>query len=311
MGFFSEIKKLVFASKSVAKNQAEQGLDYGKEKAMDLAESAKNTASNVGEELIDRTSGLRDAILEKSSDLVDTVKDKTGDLVGDVTDGGYMDKAKDFTESIGEKVLSAGSDLKEKFQSNEMVQKAGEMTGSLSDTVMSAGADLKGKLDSSETVQQAADFTENVGDKVLDTGESFMGKMKEVGGTLDQKAGNVLDSAIEKGGELKEKLDDKIDDLMAKAEAEAKMEAANPKKEFADTIIDTGDSLIGEETNDFFSKASKYADGDYGAMSEGKTKISKMEGTPKLPDPNSKAAGFNDLDGDGDEIIDDAILLDD
>ena len=93
---------------------------------------------------------------------------------------------------------------------------------------------------------------------------------------------------------------------MDKADAWAKAEEAKPKKEFADETLTTGDSLL-KDTDDFFSKADKFAAGDYDSFSEGKITIQdkKVETTPKEVD---KATNFDDLDGDGNEIIDDAII---
>ena len=62
-----------------------------------------------------------------------------------------------------------------------------------------------------------------------------------------------------------------------------------------------------EGSDDFFDKASKFADGDYDSFSEGKIEISEnVTATP--PKEISKAAGFTDHDGDGNEMIDDAII---
>ena len=42
MGFLSEIKKLLFVKKSVAKSAADKGMDYSKEKASDLYDGSKD-----------------------------------------------------------------------------------------------------------------------------------------------------------------------------------------------------------------------------------------------------------------------------
>ena len=53
----------------------------------------------------------------------------------------------------------------------------------------------------------------------------------------------------------------------------------------------------------FFDRASRYADGDY--HREGSVRITDGEGKP-TSQPNDKIAGFDDKDGDGDALIDDA-----
>ncbi|MBK8370992.1 MAG: hypothetical protein IPL20_06375 [Saprospiraceae bacterium] len=49
-------------------------------------------------------------------------------------------------------------------------------------------------------------------------------------------------------------------------------EAMQPKKEFADETLDAGGSLL-DNKDDFFNKASQYADGHYDAFSEGKVVV--------------------------------------
>ena len=60
-----------------------------------------------------------------------------------------------------------------------------------------------------------------------------------------------------------------------------------------------------EGKDDFFAKASQYADGDYDAFSEGKITVTDNT-SDKQP---SKTAGQDDHDGDGNELIDDAIIV--
>ena len=267
MGFLSEIKKLLFVKKAVAKSGADKAMDFGLEKGKDLVDKSSEVLGDAGDILSNKTSGLRDAVIEKSGDAFDAIKD---------TASTTMDKAGDTVGGLGDKVVAAGS------------------------TVIDKAKDVVGDITDSDAVKGAAEFTENVGDKVLDTGEAFMEKAKEVGAPIVERAKEVT-------GDLKEKLDETI----VKAEAMAEEERLNPPKEFADDTVDAGGSLL-EGTDDFFSKADSYADGDYGAFSEGKVKSSdeRIE-IDKSDRPAIQAAGFEDLDGDGDEIIDDALILED
>ncbi len=93
---------------------------------------------------------------------------------------------------------------------------------------------------------------------------------------------------------------------MEKAQRMSEEEAAMPKKEFADETLDAGGSLL-EDTDDFFSKADKFADGDYDSFSEGK--ITVTDNIVETTQEKITAAGFTDADGDGDEIIDDATII--
>ena len=125
-------------------------------------------------------------------------------------------------------------------------------------------------------------------------------KAKEITGDLGEK----LNATIEHANEMNDKMN---------AEDAA-------KGEFADTTLkeklNEHDESMLEGKDDFFSNAAKFADGEYDAFSDdyGKAKIVDN------PDPSSvidktddgkTVPGFEDLDGDGNEIVDDAIIDDD
>lgn len=273
MGIIGSLKKLLFASKSVAKSGAEKAGDAAVEKFDDIKEGAEDLLTNTGKILQDKTSGLRDAVADSSEDLLG----KLGDIKEKATD--YMDNL-DLDSHVDQ--------LKEKIND-------------VKDTV----SDKLEDLGNTAPVQKAAEVSENVGDKVLDAGEAFMGSAKTASEKLGDKLGDLKESLAEKANEGIDKLQDKYNETLAKAEAEKAREALEPKEKYSSDDLDTGGSLL-EGTDDFFSKASKYADGDYGAMSEGKIELLDERGeVSKNP---VKAAGFEDLDGDGDEIIDDAII---
>jgi len=273
MGFFSEIKKLLFVKKAVAKSQTEKAVDFGLEKGKDVVDKSADILKDTGDILSEKTSGLRDSVLEKSGDVFGSLKDTASSTIDSVKDADLVKKAGDTVGGLGETIVAAGSSLVDKTK------------------------DVMGDVADSDFVKNTADFTEKVGDKVLDTGEAFMEKAKEVAGPVGERLGEVKD-------DLKEKLDD----TMEKADAMAAEEKLNPPKEFADDVVDASGSLL-EGKDDFFSNADKYADGDYGAFSEGK--ISVTDERIEIDKPTVKAAGFDDLDGDGDEIIDDALIIDD
>ena len=187
-------------------------------------------------------------------------------------------------------------------------------------------------------------MSEKVGDKVLDTGEQFMEKLGEVsekvGGEVLEKGGAALDKFGEVASDVGEKIIKAKDDLIAKAEAEAAKEGGetsdsildkarelNQKledkitgkidfdKDFADTPIDAGGSEL-DKHGSFWDKAAKYADGNYSMKDqeperpEGELTIQENpDYQPKLKEGNTK--GFDDLDGDGDDLIDDAIIEED
>lgn len=231
-----------------------------------------------------------------------------------------MDSAKSMGADLGKTAMEKGSDILNK--------------------VKDTAADISDKLEKNPAVQKAAEVSEKVGDKVLDAGEEFMGKLGEVsekvGGEVIDKGGKALD----KFGEMAEDVGSKIlaakDDLMAKAEAEAAKSGENMDsltdrakdlgqkledkitgkidfdKDFADTPIDAGESELNKHGS-FWDKAEKYADGNYDMREKKKEGEMTIQENPEYKPKSNEGTvkGFDDLDGDGDELIDDAIIEED
>ncbi len=268
MGILKDLKNIFFGASSVTKHAAEKATDFVKEEGAEFLDKGKDILSDSAEVIADKTSGLRDSILDGGSDMISKSKDKLMDITDGLSDNPLVDKAKDISENIGEKVLSTGESL---------TQKVGEMTEGIGAKVMDTGGEM---------LEKGKSLSEDVGEKVLDVKDKLMDKAKDV----------------------KEDLSVKLNETMDKADAWVEAEKAKPKKEFADDTIDASGSLL-EGKDDFFSKADKFASGEYDAFSEGKITIEEPIKDVKNTFENSKpATGFTDLDGDGNEIIDDAIL---
>jgi DNA anti-recombination protein RmuC len=94
MGIFSSIKKLFFATESVAKSSIEKSTEYVKEQASDFVERAKEVVQEKSEDFADSTSGLREAISKKAEEGFSSVKDMAADLGA---------KVKDVASTIDEK----------------------------------------------------------------------------------------------------------------------------------------------------------------------------------------------------------------
>jgi hypothetical protein len=232
--------------------------------------------------------------------------------------------AKPLAETLGEEMMKSGTNIM--------------------DSLKKTAKDVGDAIDKNPVVNAAKDVAENVGDKVLDAGEVFMEKF---GDTAEKVGGVVLDKggdALEKAGGIAENLGSKIlkakDDLMAKAEAEAAksgetMESMVDKaKSMADKIEDkiSGKTDFEEEFakdapdlssemdkhDSFWDKAEKFAEGDYHGTGKKNKEPEKKEGEITIQkDPDykpkqieGKLKGFEDADGDGDELIDDAIVED-
>ena len=268
MGLFKDLKTIFFGASAVTKSAAEKAGDFVKEEGADILSKGRDLAEDAGGKLMDKTSGLKDAIMENSSELIEKTKDKVGGLTQEISSSDTVGKISSVTEDIGEKLTQTGGTIAEKF---------GEVSENVGAVVMDKGGDA---------LEKGKDLSEEVGGKVLD----------------------VKDKLMEKASDVKDQLAEKLDDTMEKANAWEAEQKANPKKDFADDTLDASGSLL-EGTDDFFFKADKFASGDYGAFSEGKVSLDTNvddKGNDFLELP--KATGFEDKDGDGNEIIDDAII---
>lgn len=231
-----------------------------------------------------------------------------------------FDSAKAMGADLGKSAMDKGSDVLNKVKTS---------VGELSD-----------KIEKNPAVQKAAEVSEKVGDKVLDAGEELMGKLGEV---TEKVGGEVIDKggkAMDKFGEMAEDVGSKIlsskEELMKKAEAEAAKSGENMdsltdraknlgqkledkitgkidfEKDFADTPIDAGESELNKHGS-FWDKAEKYAKGNYSMEEKKKEGEMTIQDNPEFkPKSNDgKVKGFDDLDGDGNELIDDAIIEED
>jgi hypothetical protein len=342
MGIFSSLKRLFFVGESVAKSAAEKTGETIKEGATDISRKAKEVANEGKDLVVEKTSGLRESIIDGAEDAFE----KSKEAVGDFTEKA-KEVAEDVTETAGEwfeqgreKVRSMKEESKDSLDdaSEEAGSSISEKAGAMVDKGKEVVGDLMDKAAQTEVVKKAAEISENVGDKVLTAGEQFMEKAKDISesvgekvlqaggekaeqaGELSEKIGEKVleakDAIVERAKEVSADLGEKLDETIEKAQKMAEEEAKIPKKEFGDETLDAGGSLL-DGTDDFFAKAAKFGEGDYD-MSDKKdsapeiTEHKRTGGLLELPDDdgNPKAAGFTDHDGDGDEIIDDAVIVD-
>lgn len=236
------------------------------------AESLSKSAAQKGKEM---AADAGEELWDKATDLGDTLADRAGDL-------------KDA-------ILHQAEGTMDMVSKNETLKKAAEDAERMSESALSKGEELLGKGadqmdklgkkifgENNENIEKVKDFAESVGSKIIDTKEK-----------LQDKAEDLMDD-----------INDKIDATLDRAKAEEAAEAAKPQKDLQTILDENKDSLL-KEKDDFFSKAEQYADGDYQAAAEGKVTIQEIEAPAKEA---ATAAGFTDMDGDGNEVIDDAII---
>jgi hypothetical protein len=155
-----------------------------------------------------------------------------------------------------------------------------------------AGASLKDKV---------GNVSEAVGKKVLEKGDDLLNRGAAIGADLKGKTDAFIDHANVEAEKMK--LEDTIEEAKRAAEvAEARARAFDGKEGDRDTSEST---LSG--TGSFFDRAERFADGDY-ANEGGKDMQIKDNPDAKPKEKGGKIAGFLDSDGDGDSLIDDAIV---
>lgn len=339
MGFLSSIKRLLFAQKSVAKSAAEKTADYAMEKGTELTDRAKDIVEDTSGSIMEKTSGLRDAVMSKAENLMEKGKDFAEDVIEKGKD--FAEDASDIAESALEKGKDFAGDISDKISDSEVVKKAANVSETVGDKVLTAGESVVESaksvsesvgnkvLDAGESVmEKAASISEDVGSVVLDKGADVMDRAKDLSQEVGHNVMDVADDVVARAKDFAGDMSEKLDATIEKAQRMEAEEALKPKKDFADDTLDADRSLL-EDSDDFFSKADKFASGDYGAFSEGKITIKDNDGLelkasdkPSKPtldydaatdaaiDSGKKAAGFEDLDGDGNELIDDAIVTD-
>lgn len=293
---FEQTKEAASTAVDKLEDMADNVWDKTKDKAEEVDETSEDAAESIEEDVnvvVETTEDKVNALLQSTPDVdtqnisvaedlptipeaVDTVEEFVVSTAATIQEE-TTPVAESTQASFIEKTLDKANDVIIKIGENEMVQKAGHLAEEVGAKVMEKGEVV---------LEKAGEISEKVGAKVLDASDKAWDKIGDAKDVLAEKAKEVAD-AIGK----------KFDETVEKAEAFMAEENAKPKKEFADETLTTGGSLL-DAKDDFFSKASQYADGDYDAFSEGKVRVTKMP-----------QRGQEDHDGDGDPQIDDAIII--
>ena len=149
--------------------------------------------------------------------------------------------------------------------------------------------------------------------------QTFLEAMQELKNELDPKADKLMDTTINKSKELFTKVESEAKNLFNRFDKytndlESKMKKREVEyerlKQERREKYNPADSLF-EGTGGLFDKARKFMEGEEQKeqAKDGEMKIIQPEAKPKkLPNPDDKVYGFEDLDGDGNPFIDDAIV---
>ena len=151
--------------------------------------------------------------------------------------------------------------------------------------------------------------------------QTFLEALKELKGELDPKADEMMNSAFTKAKDLFGKVEKEAKNAFSKFdsytdELEARMKKKDEEyenlKKARQEKNRVEDSLF-EGTGGLFEKAEKFVKSQEQktAKKEGEITIIPADSNKpvkKVVNPNETVYGFEDLDGDGDPIIDDAII---
>lgn len=303
MGFLSEIKKLFWAQKAVAKHGAEQAKDYVEEvgstvvdKAGDLMNKAKESgASELGkventlkgtfhkvtdaaealaakaEEKLDPLADKAEAIWEKAKVKADQLEDEVK-----VKADAAWDKTKEVADKLSEKAEGAWEKTK------DVAENVGEAVGTQAEVVWDKTKEVAEDvgeivLDKAEDAwEKTKDVAENLGEKLMGFGSKLMDKAED----LAAKAKHAVDNPEETMDKLTEeakKIDNKLKDAIS----------GNAGDRFAETTIKESLDKSGDlsKHDDFFEKAKQFAEGNY-SMKQDKLELKDL--------PDSSEESSND-----------------
>lgn len=344
MPLFNDLKKLFFGAKSVAKHQAGKASEAAREATDDLraqSDDLIDATKQAAREIVDKAPGYAEKGKDALEDLTDRIwkdseaaadkgremKDRASDAINQkLEDLSPRSSTDDALDSIDED-LSLG-DLDE--VSPHDAPKSGTIDFE-ADLVEDPDPRPKGsrlkmpKIPDGvkDTANSALDAAAKAGAAAKERADKLAGKIGEVsekvGGEILEKGDDILSRAAETGADMKGKFDDFVDHANQEAEKmkmEDTVEAAKRAAERAEARArafddkeadrDTSESTL-SGTDSFFDRAARFAEGDY--HNEGGKEMTIKEDEDAKPKPEGGLiAGFLDSDGDGDSLIDDAII---
>lgn len=287
MGVFNDLKKVLFGASSVAKHGAEKAANAGKE---------------AGEKLADNLEEVGEKVAQKTGKHLEKAQQFTEEVGGEVLKKAesFWEKTKEVAEDVGAELIEKGKIAKDKAQelANEAEAKIKEQTAAFE----------KKTTTPPPTEDMADDILNDVfGEKNTTASEGIAASENIANQAKEQveDTDSIFEQLMNKAEDLSDKLKENIGDY--DAPRETKIGYDNAK----------GSLLDGQD--DFFERAKRFADGDYHNTGSKDGAPIKKEGDIEIrqnpdyqkPVNEGKVKGFEDLDGDGDEIIDDAIILDD
>jgi hypothetical protein len=295
MPLFNDLKKMFFGAKAVAKHQGE--------KATERANEAGEELARQGDELLDLTKQAARDLAERVPDYVEKGKDALNEL-GDAVFREEPTPRKPQTEAAEEIIDDELNFGKLNLTSEREAPKSGridfedELTESEPPTPKEPSALSKA---ADQTLDQAARAGLKAKKIAGEVGDELLNRAATVGAGLKGKADDFIEHANREAEKMR--LEDSIEEAKRAAEqAEARARAFDD----LEGKRDTGESML-DGTDSFFDRADRFAKGDY--HNEG-GKAMRIQDDPDFQKKKKSdlIAGFMDNDGDGDSLIDDAVI---
>ena len=227
---------------------------------------------------------------------VSSVSKSAGEKMAE-TAGEYLDKAGKATEELGEKITKSTAESLEKAKglTEEVGGEVMKRAEDLWERTKAVAEDVGGRV--IETTQQFTERAKTASEGIFSTEQETASTPEAQATQETQKQSSMYENIMKKAEELTEKLKQQVGDDVPKA-----------------TTIgyDNAKGSLLDDKDDFFERAKRFADGDYHNSGKNeKTKNVEVTKDPNYQKPTSegKAKGFEDMDGDGNELIDDAIIV--
>jgi ElaB/YqjD/DUF883 family membrane-anchored ribosome-binding protein len=319
MSLRDDLKKLFFGAKSAAKSAGRQAEEKGRE----AGEELKNKSQIYYDKAKQRMEELDEEYRPKAKKAVDDARSFAEELVNEAWSDKKAEKPeaeKPEEEQDQEGASQKATDYSETF-SGKNPYEFGEDTGK-----KTADSQEKSRFDEAseefyrlagEAGQKAQDLSERVGEQVLRKSDAINARLSEEGAKAWEKAQEV-------GGKFKKRFDELVEKANQEAAKEQSMEDLSKEAQATEDELEqrvkerakrsNAENLRRDEKegplggfDSFFDKAERYAEGDY--HNEGGKDMNIGQDPDYKPKENKgRVKGFEDRDGDGDEIIDDAIL---
>ncbi|NJB85738.1 ElaB/YqjD/DUF883 family membrane-anchored ribosome-binding protein [Lewinella marina] len=306
MPLFNDLKRIFFGAKSVAKHQASRAGEKAREAGDELAEQ--------GDELLDLTRRAAGEFVARAPEFIDRGKHALSDL------GDAVWKEEPAEDELTDTPPAPAGNRKAKDIIDEELTFGNLNLTPEADAPKSGSVDFEADLLESEppspkppsAFRQAADAgldaAAQAGLKAKkvaeDVGDDFLNRAAETGARLKGKA----DAFIEHANREAERMKAEEAAQQAKAAAEQAAARARAFDNREGERDDAKSTLSG--TDSFFDRADRFARGDY--HNEGGKDMRILDDPDYQPrKKGDRIAGFEDHDGDGDSLIDDAEIEED